>query len=91
MTIRNLQHLDMPEWSRQAATWSLHGLSIGTGYARVEASKHHISDVLVGYAVGNFIANLMYNAFMQNADTEAMVSFEPVPDGGALTLTVPLR
>ena len=91
MAIRNLRDIDMPDWSRQVANWSLHGVAVGTGLARVEARKHHLSDVFVGYALGNFVAGFMYEAFLEGHSSQAMISFQPVADGGALTLTVPIR
>ncbi len=91
MAMRNLDYIDMPNWSRQVAIWSLHGVAVGTGLARVEARKHHLSDVLVGYAIGNFLASFMYEAFFVGSETQAMVSFQPVAQGGALTITIPVR
>ena len=86
----NLRYIDMPMWSYQLANWSLHGVAVGTGLARVEARKHHLSDVFVGYAVGQFIASFMYEAFFEG-EHGARLTFAPVEDGGALTLTVPLH
>lgn len=91
MAIRNLRDIEMPNWSRQVANWSLHGVAVGTGLARVEARKHHLSDVFVGYAIGNFVAGFMYEAFLEGHSSQAMISFQPLPEGGALTLTVPVR
>ena len=91
MAIRNLDAFDMPDWSRSMATWSLRGLALGTGLARVEAEKHHLSDVLAGYAVGQFVAHFMYEAFFEGEEDGPQISFAPVPGGGgAMTLTVPL-
>jgi len=94
----NLSYIDMPAWSRHAAEWGLHGVAVGTGLARVEAGKHHLSDVMVGYALGNFFASFMHNAFFLGGGGEAgsehsggQISFVPVEDGGAFTLTLPLR
>ena len=88
----NIQYIDMPEWSRQLVGVSLHGVAIGTGLARVEARKHHLSDVFVGYALGNFMARLMNEAFMggHGQDHGTQISFAPVDEGGAFTVTLPL-
>lgn len=93
MALRNLSYLDMPDWSRNATAWALHGVALGTGLARVEARKHHLSDVLVGYAIGQFIAEFMYRAFLagEQATPGIELAFQPVPSGGALTISVPLR
>lgn len=91
MAMRNLDAFDMPDWSRGLATWSLRGLALGTGLARVEAEKHHLSDVLVGCAVGQFVAHFMYEAFFEGEADGPQITFAPVPGGGgAMTLTVPL-
>ena len=91
MAARNLRDIDMPNWSRQVVNWSLHGVAVGAGLARVESRKHHLSDVFVGYAIGNFLAGFMYEAFLEGHGSQAMISFQAVDDGGALTLTIPLR
>jgi membrane-associated phospholipid phosphatase len=91
MALRNLRDINMPDWSRHVANWSLHGVAVGAGLARVEARKHHLSDVFVGYAIGNFVASFMYEAFLDGHSSQALISFQPVADGGALTLTLPLR
>jgi len=88
---RNLEYMNMPVWSRQLANLSLHGIAAGTGLARVEAGKHHLSDVLVGYALGNFVAGFMHEAFFEGRSSTASIAFVPVADGGALTLTLPVR
>ena len=52
----------------QAATDAgLAGLALMTGWARVEAGKHHPADVLAGAAVGNFFAVFATQAFLQPA------------------------
>ncbi len=90
MAIRNLEYLDIHDWTRDVLTWSLYGVAAGTGLARVEAEKHHLSDVFVGYAVGQFVARFMHEAFFTDEE-DISLSFAPVADGGALTLTVRLR
>lgn len=91
MARRNLDYIDMPNWTRQSLNVSLHAVAVGAGLARVEARKHHLGDVLVGYALGNFLASFMYEAFFE-ADVDAsQISFQSLDQGGALTLTIPLR
>ena len=87
----NLTHIEMPNWSKHTLNWTLHGVAVGTGLARVEAGKHHLSDVMVGYALGNFIARFMHEAFLVGHARGAQISFVPVDQGGAFTLKVPLR
>lgn len=40
--------------------------AILTGWSRVEAGKHHPSDVLVGWSIGNFVGNTAVLAFFQD-------------------------
>jgi membrane-associated phospholipid phosphatase len=34
-------------------------------YARIEAKKHHLSDVFFGHAIGAYIADFLYKGFLQ--------------------------
>jgi len=90
MARENIKHIQMSGWSRSTLNWALHGVAVGTGLARVEARRHHLSDVFVGYALGNFVARFMHEAFLENDENGAQISFAQVEDGGALTLTLPL-
>ena len=91
MAIRNLQYMDLDPWQRSVLTWGLHGVAVGTGLARVEANKHHISDIMVGYAVGHFVSTFMFEAFMKGSDSQAQLSFVPIEDGGAIKFSIPLK
>ncbi len=91
MAIRNLGYIDMPPALRRTSTVALHTLALSTGAARVEAGKHHLSDVLVGYALGQFLATFMYEAFMPNYRSAAELSVTPLDQGAAITLSIPLR
>ena len=90
LTIHNLQHSGLPQWSKQLSVVGMHTLAVGTGLARVEAEKHHLSDVIFGYAAGRFIARFMTEAFMREG---ARAHFEAAltEQGTVVTLRVPLR
>ena len=94
LTRYNLRHIDMPDWARSAANVTLFSVAGGAAWARVEAEKHYPSDVMFGYALGNFIARFMHAAFMKDlaraTGEHVQVGFQPVGGGGAVTLTVPL-
>jgi membrane-associated phospholipid phosphatase len=86
----NLEYMDMPNWARSTMQIGLYTTAAGAGWARVEAEKHYPTDVLVGYAFGQFIARFMQGAFF-NDETPAVVGFRPAPGGGELTLRVALH
>jgi len=51
---RNMQWVDVSDTTRGVVDAGLTGLTLGTGWARVEAGFHYPSDVLVGMAIGDF-------------------------------------
>ena len=64
MGYRNLDLIGgNPGW-RLPARLALASLAAGTAWARVEAGQHYPSDVLAGAALGNFIAVLIHDAFL---------------------------
>ncbi len=88
LTIGNLQYFDMPRWGHIAATTGLYAVAGGAAWARVEAQKHHLSDVLAGYALGHFLAAFTQQAFMRpTANSDLSLQFVPVERGGAMRLT----
>lgn len=88
LAMHNLDAFELPRWGRTAARVGLFGVAAGASLARVEAGKHHLVDVLAGYALGNFISGVAQRAFVQSPGTS--VTFEPHPGGGALRLTLSL-
>ena len=53
-----------------------------TGWSRVEAKKHFLSDVLIGYAVGYLISATINDAFLSEKYKEKMhFRIEPSQDG----------
>jgi len=95
MAAANLDYMGMPGWARASMQTGLYGAAAATGWARVEAEKHYPSDVLMGYAFGQFLARFMYGAFMhspgKNPEDLPALSFMPIDGGGVLTLIMPLR
>ncbi len=87
---RNLDYMTLPRWLDTGARVALHGVAAATGWARVEAERHHVTDVLAGYALGHFTAAFMHRAFMASPPAPLQVSFQPRPRGGVWTVTVPL-
>ena len=65
LTAENLYYYDLPPAARMATNTGLAGLALMTGWARVEAGKHHPADVLAGAALGNFFAVFANEAFLR--------------------------
>lgn len=87
----NLDYIDLPGWLHGTLNLGLHGLALGTGWARVEARRHYVTDVLGGYAVGHFLAAFMQHAFMRNGAPVVQVHHRPLPEGAAVTFVVHIR
>ena len=77
---RNLDYVDMdPNW-RTAAKTGLYLLDGMEALSRVEADKHYPADVLMGMAVGNFLANFSFNLLLEEKNEQA-VKLAIVPEG----------
>ncbi len=81
----NLRYFDLAPWQEQGLSLGLHGVAAGTAWARVEANKHHLSDVLVGLALGNFLAQFATELFAHRLPSGARLDFAPAPGGGAVS------
>jgi PAP2 superfamily len=78
----NLDSLDIGNGTQRALDIGLDALTIGTGWARVEAGAHFPSDTLVGMALGNFVSRFFDQAFLEGGSTRAVaLSLEPLPRG----------
>ena len=86
----NLEYMAMPDWARTGLQIGLHGTAAATGWARVEAEKHYPTDVLVGYAIGQFVGRFLQEAFFPDA-MPAAAYIAPMRGGGQLTLVLSLR
>ncbi|MGH6929819.1 MAG: phosphatase PAP2 family protein, partial [Dongiaceae bacterium] len=87
MTHETLRYYELPRGTRIAADAGLAGLALTTGWARVEAGKHHPADVLAGAALGNFIAVFATGAFLRPAFGEA-VALRVAPYRGGMGFLV---
>ena len=82
---RNMQWVDVGEAARTAVDAGLTALTLGTGWARVEAGFHYPSDALVGMAIGDFNGAFFDDAFMGLPQPARMaISVEPVHAGAEL-------
>jgi membrane-associated phospholipid phosphatase len=79
---RNLDAMHIPPWARTSLKTGNYLMASACAWARVEARKHHPSDVLAGACLGNLITTFIHDAFM-NLPEDNTFSFyiEPSPKG----------
>jgi membrane-associated phospholipid phosphatase len=65
LSYENLRYYNLTPAARVMTDTGLASLSLMTGWARVEAGKHHPADVLAGAALGNFFAVFANEAFLR--------------------------
>lgn len=90
LAVANLAYLPTPDWLRQSMKVGLYSMAAGASLARVEAGEHYLSDVLVGYSLGHFIAAFMQQAFVEAGSSELAAAFVPVQSGGVVMVSVPI-
>ncbi|MGD2126340.1 MAG: phosphatase PAP2 family protein [Desulfobacteraceae bacterium] len=66
---RNLRSLPLSKTNRTLLSIGITSLAAGAAWARVEAKRHHPSDVLAGYALGHFFSVFINDAFLGLHDT----------------------
>lgn len=81
----NLANIDLAPNARLATRLGLYGLAGTTAWARLEARKHFPSDVLIGAALGNFLARFFFTA-VTGSSTEPAVAIEVGSDLAILRL-----
>ena len=78
----NLDYIDLNSNWRRGLHFGNFCLASGVAWSRVEAGAHYPSDVLAGAALGNFLSEFIYNAFLASSDDEGFgFSIVPVEDG----------
>jgi membrane-associated phospholipid phosphatase len=89
LAVRNLATIDMSPALRTTLVVGTGAITAGSAWARVEANKHYPSDVLVGVAIGNYMAAFFTEAFMGlGPDSRLAFSAEPAPGGAVLRMVV---
>jgi len=90
---RNLDSLDLLEDFRTPLQVGNTVLASGVAWARVEAHKHHPSDVLFGAALGHFLTAFIHDAFLNlpedsraSRDRRVDFTFFSTGHGGGLAL-----
>jgi len=85
LTHETLAYSEMPRGARIASDVGLAGLTLATGWARVEAGEHHPADVLAGAALGNFLAVFATRAFLDPEPGGVALRVDPTGDGWMLS------
>ena len=81
-----LEYFDLPYEVRMATDVGLASLALISGWARIEAGQHLPADVLAGAGIGNFVAVLASEAFLEDRTGEAVtVNIVPYRDGLAVS------
>ncbi|MBM4204791.1 MAG: phosphatase PAP2 family protein [Gammaproteobacteria bacterium] len=88
MTEYNLRAMDLSDPARIGIMATSQLLAAGTAWARVEAGKHHVNDVLIGSAIGHFIAAFVREAFFSGSAGAVALEFQSLDGGGALTVSL---
>lgn len=70
-----VNELSISPGSRQAWTIGLHSLAGAAAWARVEANAHYPTDVLIGYALGNFTTVVLEELF-RTPDLPVQLGFD---------------
>lgn len=87
LSAETLDYYALSDGARTAADAGLAALTGVTGWARIEAGEHYPSDVLLGAALGNFVAKFITRAFVAPASGGRLaVDARPLPGGGMLRL-----
>ncbi len=90
---RSLESVPMSAGMRKALRINLTTIAAATAWGRVEAYHHYPSDTLAGAALGNFLANFIFDAFLKPANSnkeqgaKADVSLDLADDGTWLKFT----
>ncbi|MCP5150069.1 MAG: phosphatase PAP2 family protein [Ectothiorhodospiraceae bacterium] len=86
LAARNVESMTASRSARLGARAGAYGTSLLAGWARVEARKHHPSDVLVGVALGTFVARFVSNAFIEPGGPTLEAHVDPGGDMVAMRL-----
>ena len=86
LTRRNLDDLDLAPGVQVGARVAAYGLAATGAWARVEAGKHHPSDVLFGYALGHFTTEWVRRVFFRS--DRLAVTYRPLEAGGAISVAM---
>lgn len=73
--ILNSEYLPISETTETAMNAGFNGLAIGTAWARIEAGRHHPSDVLAGWSLGYLVSEVA-RVFIDDGGPPAQISVQ---------------
>ncbi len=73
----NLDYMPLSNTSRIGLKIGFNMLTLGTAWARVEANKHYLSDVLAGAAIGHFFGSFASNLILGKKKKGFTLSINP--------------
>ncbi len=73
--IINTEYLPLHEYTRSALNAGFNTLAIGTAWARIEAAKHHPSDVLASWSLGYLVSEIT-REFIDGEEQSAQISVQ---------------
>jgi hypothetical protein len=88
MTEYNLRGMDLSDPARIGLVTTSQLLAAGAAWSRVEAGKHHVNDVLIGSAIGHFMAAFVREAFFERDTGAVALEFQSLEGGGVLTVSL---
>jgi membrane-associated phospholipid phosphatase len=87
LAVRNISAHELPSWARVASRVGADALVAATGWARVEAGRHYVSDVLAGAALGHFIGAFVHDTFLRSTPACNLTAVvEPSREGATVAV-----
>ncbi len=85
---RHVDAMPLPAIEKQIISGGFTATTGLVSWARVEAGRHYASDVLVGWAIGNFIALFVHDAFIGHTPGAPRVSVTAGPRAVGVGVTI---
>ncbi len=91
LAARNVDALPLPNYGKIGLKTGFVMLTYGTGWARVEADKHYLSDVFAGAALGHFVGVFLHDAILGDNHENISVDVGVTPSQKAAYVGVSLK
>ncbi len=84
--IINTDYLPLTHSTKSITKFSFNAMAIGTAWARIEAGKHHPSDVLAGWSLG-YLASEITRVFIEDSGSSGRISAQILNNSWQLTFS----